>query len=345
MLRASRILATSGGTTTSRAALMRTSRAATTTARRIGATERVAPSARWRATLDAVARTARAQAEQRRDVRALAPALHPRLGHRCCRHAPATITPRPPANCEVTVAVPQRRPRRRVARFSEVVAPRRARRALGAARRLLRFYEKVVVAPRPLRDRGLRPDGGQARAVVGDAARRLPRGLVRGPRPPSSSPWGGGWPMIQQSAPWRSRRWRGGRSNKTRKTHRARRCDLRRTAARARTRREALRTLADAPAVIRSSARRSARAASRRPAVRALGLHGFMAMDIASAVKRDFGGPPSTRLRHRRVSPPARSTTRTRRGPRGGPRSSSCTHDAGRDDIRAGAGSRGRLPR
>ena len=54
--------------------------------------------------------------------------------------------------------------------------------------------------------------------------------------------------MIQQSAPWRSRRRRGGRSNKTRKTHRCQRCGLlqNRATRATQTRREALRTLADA---------------------------------------------------------------------------------------------------
>ena len=110
MLRASRLLGTSGGTTTSRAALVRTNRAATTTARRIGATERVATSARWRGTLDAVARTARAQAESSvatstRWRRALHEMARTPMLPAC---ALATITlARPPANCEVAMAVPR----------------------------------------------------------------------------------------------------------------------------------------------------------------------------------------------------------------------------------------------
>ena len=81
MLRASRRLATSGASTTIRAALMRTSRAATTMT---SATYRVAPAARWRRTLHHMARTP------------MLPA---------CALATMTIA-RPPATCEVAVAVP-----------------------------------------------------------------------------------------------------------------------------------------------------------------------------------------------------------------------------------------------
>ena len=110
MLRASRLLATSGGTTTIRAAAATTSRAATTATKRISATERVATSARWRATLDAVARTARAQAgssvaTSARWRRALHEMARTPMLPAC---ALATITlARPPANCEVAVAVPR----------------------------------------------------------------------------------------------------------------------------------------------------------------------------------------------------------------------------------------------
>ena len=110
MLRASRLLATSGGTTTIRAAAATTSRAATTATKRISATERVATSARWRGTLDAVARTARAQAESSvatstRWRRALHEMARTPMLPAC---ALATITlARPPANCEVAVAVPR----------------------------------------------------------------------------------------------------------------------------------------------------------------------------------------------------------------------------------------------
>ena len=110
MLRASRLLATSGGTTTIRAAAATTSRAATTATKRISATERVATSARWRATLDAVARTARAQAGSS----VATSARWRRTLHHMARTpmlpacALATITlARPPANCEVAVAVPR----------------------------------------------------------------------------------------------------------------------------------------------------------------------------------------------------------------------------------------------
>ena len=84
MLRASRRLATSGASTTIRAALMRTSRAATTMT---SATGRVAPSARWRRTLHHMARTP------------MLPA---------CALATVTIA-RPPAHCEVAVAVPPKK--------------------------------------------------------------------------------------------------------------------------------------------------------------------------------------------------------------------------------------------
>ena len=110
MLRASRLLATSGGTTTIRAAAATTSRAATTATKRISATERVATSARWRGTLDAVARTARAQAGSS----VATSARWRRTLHHMARTpmlpacALATITlARPPANCEVAVAVPR----------------------------------------------------------------------------------------------------------------------------------------------------------------------------------------------------------------------------------------------
>ena len=110
MLRASRLLATSGGTTTIRAAAATTSRAATTATKRISATERVATSARWRGTLDAVARTARAQAGSS----VVTSARWGRTLHHMSRTpmlpacALATITlARPPANCEVAVAVPR----------------------------------------------------------------------------------------------------------------------------------------------------------------------------------------------------------------------------------------------
>jgi hypothetical protein len=109
MLRASRLLATSGGTTTSRAALMRTSRAATTATKRISATGRVATSARWRGTLDAVARTARAQAGSSVTTSRWRRTLHhmartPMLP--ACALATITLA-RPPANCEVAMAVPR----------------------------------------------------------------------------------------------------------------------------------------------------------------------------------------------------------------------------------------------
>jgi hypothetical protein len=109
MLRASRLLATSGGTTTSRAALMRTSRAATTATKRISATGRVATSARWRGTLDAVARTARAQAGSSVTTSRWRRTLHhmartPMLP--ACALATITLA-RPPSNCEVAVAVPR----------------------------------------------------------------------------------------------------------------------------------------------------------------------------------------------------------------------------------------------
>ena len=109
MLRASRLLATSGGTTTIRAAAATTSRAATTATKRISATERVATSARWRATLDAVARTARAQAGSSVTTSRWRRALHemartPMLP--ACALATITLA-RPPANCEVAVAVPR----------------------------------------------------------------------------------------------------------------------------------------------------------------------------------------------------------------------------------------------
>ena len=107
MLRASRRLATNGGTTTTRAALMRTSRAATTIT---SATGRVAPAARWRQTLHEVARTARAQAGS-----SVAPSARWRRTLNQMARTPmlpacalATITlARPPANCEVAVAVPR----------------------------------------------------------------------------------------------------------------------------------------------------------------------------------------------------------------------------------------------
>ena len=112
MLRASRLLATSGGTTTIRAAAATTSRAATTATKRISATERVATSARWRATLDAVARTARAQAGSS----VATSARWRRTLHQMARTpmlpacALATITlARPPSNCEVAVAVPHKK--------------------------------------------------------------------------------------------------------------------------------------------------------------------------------------------------------------------------------------------
>ena len=84
MLRASRRLAASGASTTIRAALMRTSRAATTMT---SATYRVAPAARWRRTLHHMARTP------------MLPA---------CALATITIA-RPPATCEVAVAVPPKK--------------------------------------------------------------------------------------------------------------------------------------------------------------------------------------------------------------------------------------------
>ena len=200
MLRASRLLATSGGTTTSRAAAATTSRAATTATKRISATERAATSARWRGTLDAVARTARAQAgssvaTSARWRRALHEMARTPMLPAC---ALATITlARPPANCEVAVAVPREAmPQKnwRVARTLGGWSLRVAPVALWAPFAVLMpVFEKVVVAPRPLRDRGLRPDGREARAVVGDAARRLPRGLVRTSVAESSSPrWRGG---------------------------------------------------------------------------------------------------------------------------------------------------------
>ena len=112
MLRASRLLATSGGTTTIRAATATTSRAATTATKRISTTEHVAPSARWRGTLDAVARTARAQAGSS----VATSARWRRTLHQMARTpmlpacALATITlARPPSNCEVAVAVPHKK--------------------------------------------------------------------------------------------------------------------------------------------------------------------------------------------------------------------------------------------
>ena len=112
MLRASRLLATSGGMTTIRAAAATTSRAATTATKRISATERVATSARWRGTLDAVARTARAQAGSS----VATSARWRRTLHHMARTpmlpacALATITlARPPSNCEVAVAVPPKK--------------------------------------------------------------------------------------------------------------------------------------------------------------------------------------------------------------------------------------------
>ena len=115
MLRGSRLLATSGGTT-SRAAAATTSRTATITraaaTKRISATERVATSARWRGTLDAVARTARAQAGSS----VATSARWRRTLHQMARTpmlpacALATITlARPPSNCEVAVAVPHKK--------------------------------------------------------------------------------------------------------------------------------------------------------------------------------------------------------------------------------------------
>ena len=111
MLRASRLPATSGGTTTIRAAAT-TSRAATTTARAAATKTRVATSARWRGTLDAVARTARAQAGSS----VATSARWRRTLHHMARTpmlpacALATITlARPPANCDVAVAVPPKK--------------------------------------------------------------------------------------------------------------------------------------------------------------------------------------------------------------------------------------------
>ena len=131
--------------------------------------------------------------------------------------------------------------------FRRLVAPRFSSCALGAVRTSATVFEEVVVAPRPLRDRGLRPDGGQARAVVGDAARRLPRGLVRT-----------GVIIVALS---------GGRSDATRRQNTgANEQASCRTARRARRRRGARpcgRSPTRSPAVTRSSAGRSARAAWR----------------------------------------------------------------------------------
>lgn len=130
--------------------------------------------------------------EQRRDVRALAPDA---ASHGTDTDA-AGLRPRDHHTSAAAVELRSRRggtsqksdAREKLARRQDLrrlVAPRRARRALGAVCTSDTVFTEMVVAPRPLRDRGLRPDGGQARAVVGDAARRLPRGLVRGPRPPN----------------------------------------------------------------------------------------------------------------------------------------------------------------
>ncbi len=112
MLRTSRLLGTSGGTTTIRAAAATTSRAATTATKRISATEHVATSALSRGTLDAVARTARAQAGSS----VATSARWRRTLHQMARTpmlpacALATITlARPPSNCEVAVAVPPKK--------------------------------------------------------------------------------------------------------------------------------------------------------------------------------------------------------------------------------------------
>ena len=255
MLRASRLLATSGGTTTIRAAAATTSRAATTATKRISATERVA---RWRGTLDAVARTARAQAGSS----VATSARWRRTLHHMARTpmlpacALATITlARPPANCEVAVAVPPKRtmPQKELARRQDrrrLVAPRFSRRALGAVCTSDTVFEKVVVAPRPLRDRGLRPDGREARAVVGDAARRLPRGLVRTVAESSSPRWHGGRrdDSAERAAAIASTALVGVEATRRAVKTQVRRCDLlqNRATRATQTRREALRTLADA---------------------------------------------------------------------------------------------------
>ena len=138
--------------------------------------------------------------EQRRDVRALAPdaashgtdtdaaGLRPRDHHTSAAAGELrSRRGRTSQKNDATKKLARRQDLRRLvaARFSSC--------ALGAVCTSDTVFEKVVVAPRPLRDRGLRPDGGQARAVVGDAARRLPRGLVRTSVAESSSPrWRGG---------------------------------------------------------------------------------------------------------------------------------------------------------
>ena len=146
--------------------------------------------------------------EQRRAVRAMAPdaesdgtdtnaaGLRPRDHHTSAAAVELRSRRGRAPRSDATKKLARRQDLRRL------VAPRRARRALGAARGAAAVFEKVVVAPRPLRDRGLRPDGREARAVVGDAARRLPRGLVRGQCPPSRRLRR----IIQASMAWMSTR-------------------------------------------------------------------------------------------------------------------------------------------